>query len=220
MDFAALLPLSIVSIIFFSLFIFTGIRSYKRRFKLNYDLRNTFPYELNYHTKFFDNIVPNIFLVLSIACSIVIYIFFDVKNLIGVNVFILISGIFLSLLSFALVFVDLKYLRTHIALMVFTSVFSFGLGASNAIGNFVKWQNTQNIYYIILCVICGGFALISFAVMMNPKLSLNIKMDSKIDENGKEILIRPKYIVLAFSEWLLIISLYINQLLLVLSQIK
>lgn len=219
MGFAWLLPLSIVSIVFFILFVLTAIRSYKIKYKLKYDLRNTFPYELNYKSKFFDNPLPNILLTISLLVSIVIYIFFDYKNLIGVNVFILIAGVLLSILAFILYFLDLKYFKSHMVVMVFTAVFSFGLSAANAIGNFVKYQDTQNIYYIVLCVICGVFALISFGIIMNPKLSMNLQMDKVTDEKGQEKLVRPKYFVIAFSEWLLIFTLFINQILITLSNI-
>ena len=219
MGFAVLLPVSIVSIISFVLFVFTGIRSYKNRFKVDYDIRNTFPYEINYHTKYLDNVLPNVLLTFSILLSIFVYVTFDFKNLVGINVFILIAGVILSILVFVLYFIDLKYLRSHMAIMVLTAVFSFALGGANAIGNFVRFQNTENIYYLILCVICGVFALVSFVLIMNPKLSLNLQMETVTDEKGNKKLVRPKYFVIAFTEWILAFTLFINQILLVLAVI-
>ena len=56
-------------------------------------------------------------------------------------------------------------------------------------------------------------ALFVFGLIMNPKLSLNIKMNVATDEKGNEYYVRPKYIMIAFTEWMLVIGLILSELL-------
>lgn len=214
-----LIPLCCLALIFFALFIYTGIKSYKRRFKLEYDLRNTFPYELNYQTKFLDNALPNILLTVSGLFSIGLFVLFDIVHLYGINIFILIAGVFSTIFVYLLYFIDLKFLKTHMAMMVFEAVFIFALTASIAISNFTKYKDNNDIYHLVLFIITVIIALVPFAIIMNPKLSLDLKLETKVNKDGKEEQVRPKYFVLAFSEWILAFILSISQILIVLTQI-
>ena len=54
-----------------------------------------------------------------------------------------------------------------------------------------------------------GFGLIgifAMLVMVNPKLSNWAKLESSVDESGAIVERRPKYFVLAFSEWLVVFA--------------
>ena len=205
------------SILFFFAFFLFGILYYKKRFNLPYDIRNTFPYEINYQVKFLDNIFVNIFLILSLVSSIGYFIFFDIKNIYGVNLVIVISGILLAILIFFLFFADLKYLRFHLLLLVLTAIAAFVLPAGVAILGFIHYQaDHSDIFSLIIFIISALLALFIFGVMMNPKLNFRLEMDKEIDKNGNEKLVRPKYFVLAFSEWIFIFSLFASELLLLL----
>ena len=215
MGFALSLGLAISSMFFFALFIFFGIKGYvKRSVGVKYDLRNTFPYEINYQLHFLDNILPNIFLILFLSTSICFFAFFDIRNLNGFTIFMMITGIMLSLCNFFIYFADLKYIRFHLLLVTLLSVSSFGLSASIALFGFNNFKNdTTQILDIVIAIIAALLGLFVFAVMMNPKMNFKLEMKKVITEDGRELLVRPKYFVMAFSEWLFIFSLFINQIL-------
>lgn len=205
------------SIIFFVGFIFFGVLSYKKRFALKYDFRNTFPYEINYQTRFLDNIFVNAFLILFAVSSIGFFTFFDIKHIIGVNLVPAISGSILAICIFFLFFADLKYIRFHMILLILTAISSFVLVSGVALVGFHMFQMDNNDYYsLVVCIIAAIFALFIFGVMMNPKLNFKLEMKKAVDVNGNEVLIRPKFFVLAFSEWLFIFSILVSQLLLLL----
>ena len=73
------------SFLFFFAFFLFGIFYYQKRFNLKYDIRNTFPYEINYQQSFLDNIFVNIFLILFAVSSIGFFVFFDIKNILSVD---------------------------------------------------------------------------------------------------------------------------------------
>ena len=203
------------SILFFIGFLLFGIQHYKKKYTVTYDLRNTFPYEINYQTRFLDNIFVNVFLVLSMVASIGYFAFFDIKNLSGVVIVILICGLLLSIINFFMFFADLKYIRFHLILLVLQAISAFGLAGSIAVLGFISFQK-DNSYYLGIVVACLAaiLGLFIFGAMMNPKLNFRLEMVKTITPEGKETLVRPKYFVLAFSEWLFIFSLFISQILL------
>lgn len=205
------------SLLFFVAFLLFGIFYYKKRFSVPYDLRNTFPYEINYQTKFLDNILVNVFLILSLVSSIGFFAFFDIKNIPGVILVPMIGGILLSICIFFLFFADLKYIRFHIIILILSAISAFVLASGVALVGFHKFQNdNSDIYSLIISIIAALAGLFIFGVMMNPKLNFRLEMKKAVDVNGKEILVRPKYFVLAFSEWIFIFSIFVSELLLLL----
>ncbi len=215
MYFGLSLGLMAGSILFFFAFFLSGQLTYKKKFSLTYDIRNTFPYEINYQTKFLDNILVNSFLIFAIALSLGYFIFFNIGNLSGINIVIVIAGCALSVCVFFLFFADLKYLRFHLFLMIFVGILAFALPASIAISAFGQFQaDNKNIFALVMTIISAIFALFIFGVMMNPKLNFKLEMKKQVTPDGKEVLVRPKYFVLAFSEWIFIFSLFVSQILL------
>lgn len=205
------------SLLFFMAFLLFGIRYYKKRFNIPYDLRNTFPYEINYQIKFLDNIFVNVFLILSLVSSIGFFTFFDIKNIPGVILVPMIGGILLSISIFFLFFADLKYIRFHIIILILSAISSFVLMSGVALIGFHNFQIDNNdIYSLVISIIAALAGLFIFGVMMNPKLNFRLEMKKAVGVDGKEILVRPKYFVLAFSEWIFIFSIFISELLLLL----
>ena len=47
------------------------------------------------------------------------------------------------------------------------------------------------------------FALLSFLPLLNPKLNNYSKMENVTEKDGSSHLERPKYFVMAYSEWIL-----------------
>ena len=218
MGFPFCLGLAIASILFFLGFLYFGIRSYKKRFDVSYGFRNFFPYEINYGTRFLDNIGVNALLILSCFCSFALFLYYGY----GYNLFeesklvTIIAGFTLTLCVFFSFFADLKYIRFHIFLIILLALSAFMLPSGIVILGYVGFQKTNDIYSIVIAGIALIVALFVFASLMNPRLNFQLNMQKAVDAKGKEILVRPKYFVMAFTEWLFIFSLFIDQILLLL----
>ena len=215
MGFGLSLGLSLSSMFFFAMFLFFGIKNYQSRFKdIKYDIRNTFPYEINYQQRYLDNVLPNVLLTLYIITSVGFFAFFDIKNLNAFTIFMMASGITFTISSFFLFFADLRYIRLHLLLVTLIAVFAFATSASIAVYGFSLFKgNDDNILELVIAIIATLLGLFIFGMMMNPKLNFRLDMKKAITPEGKEVLIRPKYFVMAFSEWMFILSLFIDQIL-------
>ena len=218
MGFPFCLGLFGASIFFFLIFFIFGNRSYNRRFNATYNVRNFFPYEIGYGVKFLDNIGVNAALILSMFSSLALFIFygygFDTFE--SPKIVTILAGIILTISIFFIFFADLKYIRFHVFMFVVTAIASFLLPCGIGILGYVNYQRTGHVYPIILAAFAFIYAIFIFASLMNPRLNLQLNMKKAVDKNGKEILVRPKFFVMAFTEWLYIFSLFIDQILLIL----
>jgi hypothetical protein len=52
-----------------------------------------------------------------------------------------------------------------------------------------------------------------FVIIMNQKISFNIKMKVAVDEQGNEKYVRPDFITVAFTEWMMVLLLPVSQIL-------
>ena len=202
------------AIIFFVGYILFSITNYKKRFKNQYDLRNYFPYELNYESKFADNLFGNLSLIMSMAFSLALFAlglsYFKTN---GYLLVVMIAGALYSVFVALINFIPLKYLKTHLIFTIILFIVAFLTPGSAGLTAFNIYQQNNEIYPIVVMSVAALVALFVFGLIMNPKLSLNIKMNVATDENGNEYYVRPKYIVMAFTEWMLIFGLIISQLL-------
>ena len=216
MNIAWLIGLASASLLFFFAYLFLSQANYKQRFKQKYDIRNYFPYELNYESKFVDNILGNVALVLCAAfalglfsCSLV----YKLNN--GLLLISLISAVLYTILFVLINFIPLKLLKTHMVFSVLLFVTSFVTPSAIGLTAFRVFQETKSGIAIAIFIVCIVVALFNFGLVMNPKLTLNIKMEVATDEKGNEYYMRPKFIVMAFSEWLAIFSLMVSEILLI-----
>lgn len=214
MSFGWLLGLSIASLIFFAASFVFSCRNYKRRFKENYDVRNHFPYEFNFESSFSENILGNITLIFSLTFAIGLFAVVPsyIRNN-GMLLYVLISGIIFSIVVGAAHFIPLKYLKTHLVFSVLLFAASFATPASIALTALKEYQLHNEIGVLVFMIISFVIAGFAFLMIMNPKMSLNIKMNVATDDHGNEIYLRPKYIVFAISEWILIYSLLVSEIL-------
>ena len=217
MNIAWLIGLASSSILFFFAYLFLSMNNYKQRFKDVYDLRNHFPYEFNYQSRFADNVLGNIALILCgsfslglFACSLV----YRVNN--GMLLFALISGSLYTILFVLLDFIPLKYMKLHMVFSILLFVAAFFTPSAIGLTALREYQDSKNVITLILFIACIVVGVFNFALAMNPRLSLNIKMQVATDEKGNEYYVRPKFIMMAFTEWLMISSLFVSQILLVL----
>lgn len=209
--------LSIVSTIFLVFYVLASRKVYVNRFKKNYDFRNYFPYEFNYESPFSINIIGNIALIMACSASIGLFAMSSVKifnN--GFIIYGLISGIVYSLLIVAINFIPLKTIKLHMVFLAFFILASFATPAAFGLAAFNVYQNTKETYPLVLFIVAAVIALFYFGVGMNPKLTLNIKAEVETDDKGNEVYIRPKFIVIALSEWFAIFGLPVSQILMIL----
>ena len=159
-----LIGLASASLLFFVSFVLLSSMNYKNRFKVTFDPRNHFPYEFNFESKFSDNIVGNISLILSIAFSLGLFACSAVyKPNNGLLLFSLISGVIYSILVICLCFIPLKYMKTHMVFVVFAFVASFFLPASLALTSFKTYQDTNAIVNLVMFIILVVISVFNFA---------------------------------------------------------
>lgn len=203
-------------ILFLGYFLFSSM-NYKKRFKDKYDARNHFPYEFNYESRLTDNIFGNIALLLSMTFSVGLFAlglsYFKTN---GYMLIAVIIGVLYSILVIVINFIPLKTIKTHLAFAVILFVLAFIAPATNGLTAFNIYQQTKLTYPFVVMIISFVVALFMFALVMNPKLSLNIKMNVATDEKGNEYYVRPKYIAIAFTEWMMCFAILVNQLLFIL----
>ena len=209
------------SLIFFAFSLIASRSNFKNRFKKDYDLRNHFPYEFNYESPFSLNILGNVTLIMSVACSIACFALTATKvRTNGYVLYSLISGIVYSILVGVIHFVPLKTMKTHLIFSVILLGISFVTPVAVGLGAFAIYQQNKEIYPLIIFITTLVVGVFFFGLAMNPKLTMNFKMIVGTDEKGNEIYIRPKFIMMAFTEWLDIFGLYLSQLLLILFMIS
>lgn len=204
------------SIFFFILYFVLSCFNYRRRFKEQYDVRNHFPYEFNYEGRFSDNLLGNITLILSGVFSLGAFSFAGAQmHLNGLLLSAVGAGGLLSILLVIINFVPLKSIKVHLLFLVLLFVSAFAtptLLGFTFFEHYQIYQDTISLAFFIVSLVVGAFV---FILIMNPKLSLRITMQKATDEKGNEYYVRPKFIVVAFSEWLILFSLLLTQVILI-----
>ena len=200
------------SVVIFGLIITVSFLLYKKRNDVDFDIKNSFPFELNYRSEFKENFYTHILLALytSICCGFYATLFS--KNVNGYFLFILIGGILSSLVIYSLFYIPLLRLKLHIA--VDAICFALKLAISGAIiilsyrliKDNMSWANVTSL-------VLGSISTLAIvALMINPRLTLDFRSMEVVKENGEKEYVRPKYVVLALSEWLLIFLNIFNML--------
>ena len=206
--------LAAASIILFITYFLLSTFNYKKRFENKYDVKCFFPYELNYESKLTDNLLGNIALILSMFTSMGLFAlglaYFKTN---GYLIAALIAGIIYSILVLGIHFTPLKLLKFHFVVMIILFLASFFTPMALGLTSFNVYQNTKNVFALVLMIISFIVGLVMFVFVMNPKLSFNIKMKVAVDEQGNEKYVRPKFILVAFTEWLMVLLLPVSQIL-------
>ncbi len=210
------LGMMFATFIFAIFFILFSVLNYKKRFNLTYNIRNTFPYELNYQGTFKDNLAGNICLILSLLSAAMFYAFFDLNKTDGFYVFEMIAG-FVSIIAIALVvFIPLNSLKAHllstVTLFTFTLLLTAGCVAANILRLSDLYKNFDqfNVFNLVAAIISGILCLTAIIICLNPKLKYWANLQAEPNEDGSKSFKRPKYFVLAFSEWLMIFIILLN----------
>lgn len=198
-------------------FILSSFINYNTRFGMTYDLRNHFPYELNYESKFKDNLMGNVLLLVATGCGVAFYILFDNNKQNGYFLFMMIAGCIHQLVHFFLAFVPLKLTKSHLLLVTLDIILSFLIPFSLAISSSITFNHTHDYSLIIFIALPAVICLFVFILMMNPKLTRWSRMEEIKNEDGTTSYKRPRYFILAFYEWLLLFASLLTQIIVILS---
>ena len=205
--------IAVASLVLFAAGIVFSISNYRRRYQSKYSIKNMFPFEFNYMGHFFDNILGNFLFIFSGLCLLVFYATFKGSRTEGFGIFLFVAGIIVSGLITSLYFVSTKYLKTHIVILTLCFALTFMSIAASALLNLKYYRHDQNITALTGFIYSIVLAVFAFALAMNPKLSFKIQAKVKQTVNDEEAKYeRPKWIVVAFTEWMLILTAYLNQI--------
>lgn len=184
--------------------------SYKNRNKANYNIRNCFPFEINYNCKFNSNFYGNSALILSIFAGIMFFVFYDTSYSNSMIVATMIAGIISLIMMGFLVFLPMKLYKMHFLFVTLLFASSFLTSGLTTVYSFKLWQEIRYTQPLISFILGAIISLFTVMLIMNPKINKPIKIETKILEDGSEINVRPKYITLAFSEWILFFIVFLN----------
>ena len=209
-----LLALFILGLCLFIVFYVVSASFYYKRHKTKYRFYKMFPYEFNYPSVFKENIYGNVLLFLSCLCVVAFYQINPLQTIystIGIIISIVTTMLIVVLLLF-----PIRYLRTHMII----SCILMTLGAAGPLFNFFmaysQLKIVENDVSKALCFVSMSIsAVLAVSMLMliiNPKLTFKIYMDKTTDEQGNEVLERPKLIFMALSEWWAIFLFFLSPL--------
>ena len=191
---------------------------YYKKHDVKYSSKRMFPYEFNYPNSFKRNIYGNIALVLSLVGVITFYIYrMSISNSQTITLYVLVA---LSIIAAAfigcLLFMPLQFLRTHMVVSTLCMTCSFAMPALNAVVGYEALRAAEvassKALSIIAIVIGIILALTMVVLLLNPRATYNIYLDKSVDENGNEVMARPKFIPIAFNEWWAIFTFVLSPL--------
>ena len=173
-----------------------------------------FPYEFNYPNVFRENVYGNVLLVLACLCVIAFYGLNPLQSIystIGIVVSILTTMMIIVLLMF-----PIRYLKAHMVVSCVLMTF----GAAGPLFNFFSAYSQLKVVESdlgrALCFVSMSISAIlaisMLVLIINPKLTFKIYMDKRIDEQGNEILERPRLIYMALSEWWAVLLFFLSPL--------
>ena len=198
------LSLSFLSFFAFFFFLFQN----KKEENLPFSFRQYFLYEgFGGRKNNLLRILQSSFLLLNVLSSILFYFLPIDQSLTSKYYFLLLAIFFLvaDVLYFFLTFVDFRKEKLRIALFMFFGAF---ITIANGMGGFsllsISRKALENkALPLTFAVLSFLFALLSFLPLLNPKLNNYSKMENVTEKDGSSHLERPKYFVMAYSEWIL-----------------
>ena len=212
-----------LSIFFVSLALFVGgyflsSAFYYKKHDVKYSFKRMFPYEYNYPNSFKRNIYGNIAFVLSMVGIITLYIYkMSISNSQTITIYValvlsIITGAFIG----CLLFMPLQFLRTHMIVSTLCMTCAFAMPALNALLGYEAFKvaetDSTKVLSIIAIVIGIILALTMVILLLNPRATYKIYLDKSVDENGNEVMARPKFIPIAFNEWWAIFTFILSPL--------
>lgn len=195
--------LAILTPFLLALILYQGRFFYQVQQKRKYSFLNEFPYEM---TQQIPPKMYQLFLVLgglfSLSFMSLGFFLFPYPD-VTMNLLLLISWGVTGVLLFGLFMIDMKIIKVHLmldTLLIGVSVLNYVLLGT------LFLLTPYGTYHIVYVIISYAFALFPLAIALNPKLKHWAKMDEQVTSQMEVVIVRPKFFVLAYSEWLLILS--------------
>lgn len=209
-----LLALFLLGLSLFFIFYIVSAAFYKRRNDTKYHFYQMFPYELNYPSFFKENIYGNVIIVLACIATMAFYEMAPIRTIYAILAMVL--SIVVTMMIVLLILLPIKYLKTHMVIASLEMTLCSALPLINLLFALERYKVATSDAYRVLSIISMAlsalFALAMLVMVLNPKLSFNIRAIKKVDENGNETYERPKVILMALVEWCGILTFFISPL--------
>ncbi|MDY0345914.1 MAG: hypothetical protein RBR44_05120 [Bacilli bacterium] len=215
--------LVILIIAFMGMLLF-GFSNYQETFKAKFSILNMFPYELSYHNQGKFLIFYRFFLYIYVAFSIspallMISKYYHFPGYVSYLIMIGILFVIAAITLLTLHIIQAKFVRLHTLLA--TTFFSVSILASGAVSiiliNLYISNNLVDTKLLLIGIIEAMLGFAVLLIMLNPRLRNWAEMNSKTNEDGTVVIERPRFFILAFSEWLVIFINFAVQLLLLIA---
>ncbi|MDD3098958.1 MAG: hypothetical protein PHW36_01240, partial [Bacilli bacterium] len=125
-----------------------------------------------------------------------------VSYLIMIGILFVISAV--SFLTLHII--QAKYVRLHT--LVATAYFAVSALAAGAVSiillNLYISNNRVDFKFLLIGILEAMLGFATLLIMLNPRLRNWANMNAKTEEDGTVVIVRPRFFILAFSEWLVI----------------
>lgn len=201
-----------VAILCFALLITISFALYKKRNDSDYSIKNSFPFELNYNSEIKENIYTHVFLALFVVVTCGFYVLYETSYSDGILLIAVIGGTLATLAIYSLFYISLYRYKMHIVVASIAVALTLGAVSSSVVIAIRMVNQMIKVTTVISLVISSCLALAILFIIFNPRLTGDIRKMEVAKDNGEVEYVRPKWIALAFSEWLLIIINILNML--------
>lgn len=192
-------------VFFFAIFFIAGKLHYSAKYQKSYSIKNIFPFELNYNSHFLDNFYSNLGIILSILAGITYYTYFlFVYRSDGLLIAVGVTGITAYIAMLFLPFVSFNDLKLHVLVDAILFVSALANSGLIMVSGYKYRSEGCEALFILAYYLGLFFLLLNTAILINPKLTSKICPIEKFGENGEKVHERPRYIVWAFTEWLIL----------------
>jgi len=210
----------ILSIVFLGLFLLFSLIAFFDQNKKKYDFKNCFPYEINKYKLTRENVFGRVALILSALMVIYFLCCYPIGKTgyeFGVSIFMAVTGILAAISMVFIIFTPIQNLKNHLIfdILLFVGV----LALTFSLGFYSLWPLKESLTNIdvkrTLVGVTAIFIVIGLvALVFNPKMKEWAQLKEKVEEDGTVTYERPKWFVLAYTEWIFIALIYIDILLL------
>ncbi len=205
-----LIVLLLISLLFFA-FLFSLIYKTNKNEGKIFNFRQYFIYEafaIEDKKGVILRIVQGAFLLINVGITVASYFLPSDQSVTSANYFLMIAlfEVIVCILWVLLSSLSFKKEKIRVAAFMFYGAF---IAIRNGTAGFVllsisrKTIENTSILSLTFAVLSFVFAALALLPLLNPKLSNYAKLDRVIEKDGTASYQRPKYFVMAFSEWLL-----------------
>lgn len=180
-----------------------GRSNYHLRFQEKYSFLRHFPYEMHHDSQMKFNFFFRFVLALFVATLMIfqIAIFSRFTNI--SHFLCMIIGVLSGLFLFPLFFLSMRDIKLH--LFAFSSSLGITLLSYVALAYFAFTTPFEIPGRVILEVLSIVFPLLLLLLALHPKMKGWTKLEKVTQEDGSCVYKRPKFVSLAFLEWMIVL---------------